>query len=235
MEPNTYRPPFSWFCPFCNRDTTINNNDFSSEEHVIRIKTIHGNKIIVSNIIVCPNPDCKEYSLIIQIFNYTWGSGSGIKREKLEKQLTIIPAFKSKIFPEFIPQQIRNDYYEACQVKEISPKASATLSRRCLQGMIRDFWKISKGRLFDEISELENRVDPLTWQAINSVRKIGNISAHMEKDVNMIIDVEPEEAELLIGLVENLLHDWYIVRNEREKRLQQIVELGNNKEELRKK
>ncbi|MCB1884663.1 MAG: DUF4145 domain-containing protein [Geminicoccaceae bacterium] len=29
----------------------------------------------------------------------------------------------------------------------MSPKASATLSRRCLQSMIRDFWTISKDTL----------------------------------------------------------------------------------------
>jgi len=39
-------------------------------------------------------------------------------------------------------------------------------------------------------------VDPLTWEAIDAVRKLGNIGAHMEKDINVIVDVDPEEAEL---------------------------------------
>ena len=38
----------------------------------------------------------------------------------------------------------------------------------------------------------------------------------MEKDVNEIIDIEPEEAKLLIKLIENLIQDWYIARHKRE-------------------
>ena len=56
----------------------------------------------------------------------------------------------------------------------------------------------------------------MTWDAIDAVRKVGNIGAHIEKDINVIIDVEPREAELLIGLIEMLLKDWYVVREERQ-------------------
>jgi len=55
------------------------------------------------------------------------------------------------------------------------------------------YW-LKEGRLFDEVAELEGKVDAKTWQAIDSVRHVGNIGAHMEKDVNLIIDVDPEEA-----------------------------------------
>ena len=73
------------------------------------------------------------------------------------------------------------------------------MSRRCLQGMIRDFWGVSKNRLVDEVEAIEEKMDPLTWQAIDAVRKIGNIGAHMEADINVIIEVEPREASLLIN------------------------------------
>jgi hypothetical protein len=82
--------------------------------------------------------------------------------------------------------------------------------------MIRDFWSIKKGRLIDEIKDLETKVDSVTWEAIDSVRQVGNVRAHMEQDVNLIIDVEPEEAELLIWLIETLFEEWYIARNEKE-------------------
>lgn len=36
------------------------------------------------------------------------------------------------------------------------------------------------------------------------VREIGNIGAHMEADINVIIDVDPDEAQILIDLVELL-------------------------------
>jgi len=137
---------------------------------------------------------------------------------------TLIPKSNAKCFPEFIPKPILDDYNEACLIQELSPKASATLSRRCLQGMIRDFWKVSGNNLFDEINRIRDKVDPTTWDAIDSVRTIGNIGAHMEKDINTIIDVDLEEARLLITLIEDLITDWYIVSHERALRYQKIIE-----------
>jgi len=128
-----------------------------------------------------------------------------------------------------VPQPIIDDYTEACIIRDLSPKASATLSRRCLQGIIRDFWGISKSRLIDEINELKEKVDPATWQAIDAVRSIGNIGAHMEKDINLVVEVEPEEAQLLIGLIEILIKDWYISRHARQAHLAEIVALAESK------
>lgn len=58
----------------------------------------------------------------------------------------------------------------------------------------------------------------MTWDSIEAVRKIGNIGAHMEKDINVIVDVDPEEAGLLIGLIESLIDDWYVTRHQRAER-----------------
>jgi hypothetical protein len=135
----------------------------------------------------------------------------------------LIPPSSAKVFPDYVPEPIREDYVEACKISDLSLKASATLSRRCLQGMIRNFWGISKARLIDEIEAIEDKTDKLTWEAIDSVRKIGNIGAHMEKDINVIVDVDPEEAQLLIGLIELLVKDWYVTKHDREERLKAIA------------
>lgn len=95
--------------------------------------------------------------------------------------------------------------------------------------MIRDFWGVKKQNLKQEIEAIKDQVDPLTWEAIDSVRKVGNIAAHMEKDINLIVEVEPDEAALLFGLVETLIRDWYIARHERQERLKAIVDLGRTK------
>jgi hypothetical protein len=114
-------------------------------------------------------------------------------------------------------------------IRDLSPKASATLSRRCLQGMIRDFWGIKKARLTDEIEAIEDKVDADTWAAIDAVRTVGNIGAHMEKDINVIVDVDPHEAQLLIGMIEMLIKDWYVMRQERKERLAAIVQMKDAK------
>ena len=124
---------------------------------------------------------------------------------------------------------MRDDYREACRIRELSPKAAATLARRCLQGIIRDFWKIKKAKLVDEVRALEHIVDDGLWKAIDAVRKVGNIGAHMEKDVNTIVDIEPEEAHKLIGLVEILFEECYVARHQRERRLTDLAALGERK------
>jgi hypothetical protein len=132
--------------------------------------------------------------------------------------------------PDFVPVPIRSDYEEACAIVELSPKAAATLARRALQGMIRDFHGVSRGTLFAEIEAIKDLVDPLTWKAIDSVRSVGNIGAHMEKDINVIVDVEPNEALQLISLVELLVKDWYVARSVRQEQLAALVELAQAKE-----
>lgn len=154
----------------------------------------------------------------------------------------LIPHGQVKQFPAYIPAALLEDYREACLVKDLSPKASATLVRRCLQGMIRDFCGIRKSRLVDEIAELKRLVETdtapkgvsaETVEAIDHVRGIGNIGAHMEKDIGLIIPVDTEEAGTLIGLVEMLFDEWYIARRRREERLAAIKGAALQKEAIK--
>src|SRR5699024_5890340 len=104
------------------------------------------------------------------------------------------------------------------------------LLRRCLQGMIRDFWKIGGKNLYEEIQQLEGKVTPQQWKAIDGLRKIGNIGAHMESDVNLIIDIDDGEAKKLQKLIEMLLDKWYIARYEEEKLCEEINEISEEKQ-----
>ena len=148
----------------------------------------------------------------------------------------VVPVYPSTVytvFPDYVPQAIRNDYEEACKVVSYSPKSAATLCRRCLQGMIRDFWGINGKNLNVEISQLADKVPVIQWKAIDGVRSIGNIGAHMEKDVNLIIDVEPEEAQKLIRLIEYLIEKWYIDRHDADALFAEITTMADGKEKSR--
>lgn len=230
--------PFNWTCHYCNRDTIISSENFNSGYECLLINNKHGNLRANIRFIVCPNPECKEVSLYLDL-NKARASkdtyGTSWVNDELIKSWTLMPASEAKVLPSYVPKAIIDDYNEACLIRELSPKASATLSRRCLQGIIRDFWKISKSRLVDEIEAIKDKVDPLTWGAIDAVRKIGNIGAHMEKDINQMIDVEPSEALLLIELIETLIKDWYVARHERELRLKRIIDTKDKKELEKKK
>ena len=99
--------------------------------------------------------------------------------------------------------------------------------------MIRDFWGVSTKRtLWDEIEALKDKpgISSETWDAIDAVRKVGNIGAHMEKDINVIIDVDPNEAAALIGLIEMIIEDWYVARHRRQERLALVKQIGDSKD-----
>lgn len=81
----------------------------------------------------------------------------------------------------------------------------------------------------DEIDAIEPKVDPATWAAIDALRKLGNIGAHMEKDISLIVDVDPGEADLLIELIETLLKEWYVNREERKNRMAALVAAAASK------
>lgn len=227
---------FNWSCPYCNRDSTITDSNFCRKEHFFAHNNKEGDLALVTTVTVCPNADCKEYIIAASLHKASYSEGrlrasvSGLAKFKW----TLKPASFAKQFPSYIPVAIINDYNEACAIRDISPKASATLSRRCLQGMIRDFFKIEKNRLIDEINAIREETDSKTWDAIDSVRKIGNIGAHMEKDINLIVDVEPNEAQSLIILIEILIEEWYVARYDRQKNLERIIEISGQKVEKKK-
>lgn len=230
--------PFDWTCPHCNKPTTVTDNDYLLENIDLKILNSEGYRRLTGIFVVCPNSKCKKFGLRVVLHNLAKTKGpDGFTRWEPKEPLQdwdLVPESSARPFPDYIPKQILNDYKEACLIRNKSPKASATLSRRCLQGAVRDFWKVKAGRLVDEIAQIKGQVDPATWDAIEAVRKIGNIGAHMEEDVNLIIDVETDEADLLIQLIETLFQDWYITREERKQRLQSITDVAQRKSAAKK-
>ena len=99
--------------------------------------------------------------------------------------------------------------------------------------MIRDFWGIKKDRLCDEIAALKGVVVDKQWESIDALRKIGNIGAHMEKDVDRIVDISFEEAAKLKAFVEFLLGQWYVNRKREEQFNSELTSISINKQEKR--
>jgi hypothetical protein len=141
------------------------------------------------------------------------------------KSWNLAPPSRARSFPDAVPSHILEDYREACLIEELSPKIAAALARRCLSEMLRDYWIVQPGSLSDEFRQIKSTTDPLTWETIESVRKTGMIGARMENNGPEILDTEPGEAKLLINLIETLIQDWYVVREDRRKRLQEIRQL----------
>jgi hypothetical protein len=110
--------------------------------------------------------------------------------------------------PIEVPSKYADDYKEACLVLSDSPKASAALSRRCLQTLIEDEYNIPNSSLNQEINTLvsQNILPSEISDLLHSLQWVGNFAAHPQKDSNTrsIIDVEVGEAELCLEIIESL-------------------------------
>jgi hypothetical protein len=114
-----------------------------------------------------------------------------------------------------VPEKLAQDYSEACLVLSDSPKASAALSRRCLQNLLREKGGVKHSDLSKEIQEVlgSGRLPSHLAEAIDAVRNIGNFAAHPIKSQHTgdIVEVEPGEAEWLLDVLEGLF-DFYFVQ-----------------------
>ena len=220
---------FNWNCPHCERAVTISPSRITNNEHTLYMDNVDGRKTLYTTFIACPNPDCRRFTLTARLHESERTASGEEKTGNTLEIWSLVPSSRAKAFPDYIPTAVLVDYREACAIRDLSPKASATLSRRCLQGVLRDFWDVKPGRLIDEINQIKDKVDPLTWSAIDALRRLGNIGAHMEKDINLIVDVDPDEAILLIDLIETLLREWYVAREERKARMSALVSAVSGK------
>ncbi len=77
-------------------------------------------------------------------------------------------------------------------------------------------------------------MSPEVSRVLKGLKDLGNIGAHMEKDINLIINIDPGEAEKLIKLIEYLMKEWYINRHESEQLFNDIIGIDEAKKEQKK-
>jgi hypothetical protein len=212
---------YLWHCPFCNTDQSVTEKGRQVALADLTLPNADGPRRLVSIFVVCPNPRCRQFSLSASLHTLEIVGNRAYTGKHL-KTWALVPPSQARSFPVALPERVIEDYREACLTLELSPKVAAALSRRCLSEMLRDFWRVQPGSLNDEFRQIKGTADPLTWEAIESVRQSGMIGARMESEGAEIRDADPGEAKLLIGLIETLIQDWYVSRDERRKRLDKI-------------
>lgn len=154
---------------------------------------------------MCPN--CKRF--IVQLLNY-FPSGS-VRRTYL-----VYPRSTSRSpISKDIPNKFAQDFKEACLVLADSPKASAALSRRCLQNILREKAGVKPQNLSKEIDDVLQKKELPNYLAegIDALRNVGNFAAHPIKSESTgeVVEVEPGEAEWLLDLLEGLF-DFYFIQ-----------------------
>lgn len=117
--------------------------------------------------------------------------------------------------PPEVPLEFAKDYIEASLVIADSPQASAALSRRCLQHLLREKAGIAHTNLAKEIDAVLASVQLPSHlaEAIDAIRNIGNFAAHAIKSTNSgeVLPVEPGEAEWTLDVLDGLF-DFYFVQ-----------------------
>jgi len=111
-----------------------------------------------------------------------------------------------------VPSEIAEDYSEACLVLPDSPKASAALSRRCLQTLIREHFSIKERDLSTEIEKVISLIPSYIAQNVDAIRNVGNFAAHPLKSqqTGQVLPVEPNEAEWTLDVLEQLFDFCYV-------------------------
>lgn len=188
----------------------------------------------------CPNPECKRniYFLINANLRHDpnrreWKivkQSGGI--ELVSKRQLIRPKGSTRPpVPKEVPEDIADDYSEACLVLPDSPKASAALSRRALQHILRQAAGIKKGNLANEIQQVldSNQLPTYLADSIDAIRNIGNFAAHPLKGTSsgQIVEVEVGEAEWNLEVLE-ILFDFYYVQPEKTKQRRAALNIKLN-------
>ncbi len=172
--------------------------------------------------------ECNKHTIYFDHYFKAYDESEERHRTKrVEKRVYPDEAARKPIHPS-VPEGLANDYTEACLVLPISPKASAALSRRCLQLLIHKEFNIDKGYLWKEIKELREsgQLPEYIAKPIDEIRKLGNYAAHPNEDekTGEIIDIEPQEADWLLEIIEDLFDHCYAKPAETKKRMEAVKE-----------
>lgn len=212
-------------CPYCRMPVPVVIDEtaqvYTISFHSPDIHTSHDDSLMEIAYFRCHS--CHRYFLI----------ASGIGHAVKNVYCMFHPQSDAILYPDSVPLQIRQDYEEACAVINRSPKACATLARRCMQGIIHDRWNVHAQNLYAEIDALKGIIPQTEWNAMHALRQTGNIGAHMEQDVNLIIEIQDAEARLILNMVEYLIQRWYIDIAKNENTLQQVIDLNRQKQNQR--
>ena len=124
------------------------------------------------------------------------------------------PRVPSRRAPSEVPEPYASLYDEAALILRDSPRASAILSRRALEQLLRSVAGVPKQRnLYEEIEwAIENVTLPShITETMHEPRIVGNMGAHpTEDETGALIEVVEGEAEWMLDILDALF-DFYFV------------------------
>jgi hypothetical protein len=214
-------------CPYCSTTVKVNYRETFIASHPDQLD--HGYEVAYGT---CPQ--CSRPIVVLREGRVGTIVPEGIEEyayptvENIEHEEIIYPKHATRSVEMEVPDDYRTEFLEACSVVQLSPKASAALSRRLLQAVLREEFNIKHGSLAKEIEDFIQREDvpPYLSKAVDAIRNIGNLAAHPIKDTSTgeIVDVEPGEAEWLLEVLESLFDFAFVQPKRLEERRQKLNE-----------
>lgn len=216
-EPPPYSPESNGKCPHC-RAIVCFDEPYQIRAGALTVRPVYLrtgiNDVVYVYSSKCPN--CKKPIVAAQI------TEGGKTSFRLVHPFNVVRPVSNDV-----PTEIRNDFLEAAAVLSTSEKASAALSRRCLQNLLTDVGYRQKD-LNDQIEQAIKDLPKRLGENLDAIRTIGNFAAHPTKykSTGEIVDVEPEEAEWDLEVLEGLFDHFYVKpKQEEDKRKKLDAEL----------
>jgi hypothetical protein len=208
----------------------------------------NGNYTAVIESQVCPN--CNRFKLTAHLHvnkppRVRIGNQEGEPIKQLLKSWPLIPEVAAKVYPAFIPEDIRKDYAEAAMLRSVSTRACAMVARRTLQRIVRETCSVHKSTLRQEFLSIRDRVDPLLYNAVHNILNLSinpaqsssatiqTVGSKLEADVNQFQEATEFEADKLIQLVELLLDQLYVERHQKESLMKKVVDDADSRYRLK--
>lgn len=210
-EEKVFESGSNGICPHCQKTVTFDSSDaiYLDEKHhwtSTTMMTSSGNDTVYIYSSRCPNGACKKPIVVAKI------------KTKDEEIIRLVHPFNIvRTVPPEVPKDIGDDFLEASSVLAISEKASAALSRRCLQNLLSQNGFSGK-TLSNQIDAALPKLPTDLAENVDAIRNIGNFAAHPTKiqSTGIIVDVESGEASWNLEVLEGLF-DFFYVRPAREK------------------
>ncbi|MDP3453057.1 MAG: DUF4145 domain-containing protein [Bacteroidales bacterium] len=160
-------------CPHC---TVEINPDF---EQFYLGEDVEGHFSIA--FMTCPSPSCKKLILELRKGEPSFSISMHLTgvHNVIESSFVRPLRVNRPPVPKEVQELFAEDYNEACLVLPFSTKASAALSRRCLQNILREKAGVKKGDLSNEIQEVidSGKLPTHLSESIDAIRHIGNFAA----------------------------------------------------------
>ncbi len=216
-------------CPHCGISM-----HFKSEMHSF-VENKYYDDFAVVNLEVGFCPSCHKPIVIMQTGTFQKYEIDGSVDLAHCSETRIYPIWeKNTLLDESIPEKYRKLYQESEQVNNVSPRASATLSRYLLQMLLHEELHIHDKNLQLEIEKLEgnNNVPSQLVKILQVMRRVANFGAHPKKSTNSseIVEVEKGEAEVMLEVIQQLFDYIFVKPNQQKQFLKEIEEKYGIKE-----